>query len=119
MRTRSLVLAGILAALLLAGVGSFYASGDPDGLERVAGQVGFLDTAERSVAADGPFADYATAGVDDERLSGGLAGVVGSLVVLLVAGALGYAVRRRGGPASGTEPDGVTSRSGDTDGGPR
>ena len=44
---------------------------------------------------DGPFAGYATKGVDNGRLSGGLAGVVGVLVVLGLAGGVAFAVRRR------------------------
>lgn len=99
MRTRTLVVAGIVLALLIAGVASFYASSNPDGLEYVAEQVGFAETAEDSAVKDSPFADYGTSGVENERLSGGLAGVVGALVVLLLAGGLTFAVRRRGRPA--------------------
>lgn len=95
MRTRTLMIAGLVVALLLAGVASFYASSNPDGLERVAEQAGFLDTAEENPNADGPFADYATDGVDNARMSGGLAGVVGALTVLLLAGGLAFVVRRR------------------------
>jgi cobalt/nickel transport protein len=96
MRTRTLVLSGLLVALVLAGVASYYASSHPDGLEHVAGRTGFLDSADDHPAGDGPFADYATKGVDDARLSGGLAGVVGTVVVLVIAGGIGFAVRRRG-----------------------
>ena len=96
MRTRTLVLAGLAVALLLAGVVSFYASSHPDGLEYVAERTGFIDSADEHAAGDGPFADYATKGVDDARLSGGVAGVVGTLVVLVLAGGLAFAVRRRG-----------------------
>ena len=96
MRTRTLVLAGLAVALLLAGVVSFYASSHPDGLEYVAERTGFIDSAGEHPAGDGPFADYATKGVDDARLSGGLAGVAGTLVVLALAGGLALAVRRRG-----------------------
>jgi cobalt/nickel transport protein len=95
MRTRTLVLVGVLVALLLAGVASYYASGSPDGLERVAEDVGFARTATEHDAKNGPMADYSTKGVDNARLSGGLAGVVGSLVVLALAGGLAFAVRRR------------------------
>jgi cobalt/nickel transport protein len=94
-RTRTFVLAGLVVALLLAGVVSFYASGHPDGLEYVAERTGFLDTAEDSPAAGGPLADYEVVGVGNGRLSVGLAGVAGVLVTLVLAGALGYAVRRR------------------------
>lgn len=103
MRTRTFLLAGLLAALLLAGVVSYYASSHPDGLEHVAEQAGFLDSAEEHAVADGPMADYQVKGVDDGRLSGGLAGVAGVVVTLVLAGGLGYAVRRRR-PGSEQEP---------------
>lgn len=93
---RAFLLAGVLVALLIAGVGSYYASSHPDGLEYVAEQAGFLDTAEASPTADSPLADYGTAGVDNERVSVAIPGVVGTLLVLLLAGGLGFAVRRRG-----------------------
>jgi hypothetical protein len=96
MKTRTLVIVGVVVALLMAGVVSFYASASPDGLEYVAEQTGFLDTAEDSPTAGGPMADYSTRGVDNPALAGGLAGVVGSLVVLAVAGGLAMVLRRRG-----------------------
>lgn len=40
-------------------------------------------------------ADYTVDGVDSPRLAGGLAGVVGVVVTLVLAGGIGYAVRRR------------------------
>lgn len=86
---------GLLVALLIAGVASYYASSHPDGLEHVAEQTGFLDSAEESATADGPLADYQTRGVDDARLSGGLAGVLGTLAVLGAAGGLFWLVRSR------------------------
>lgn len=84
-----------VVALLLAGVVSYYASANPDGLEYVAGKTGFLDSASEHGAADGPLADYGTQGVDNARLSGGLAGVIGTVVVLVLAGGLVLAIRRR------------------------
>jgi cobalt/nickel transport protein len=96
-RTTGFLLVGLLVALLIAGVGSYYASGSPDGLEWSAEQEGFLDTAEDSAAADSPLADYGVAGVDDGRLSGGLAGVIGVAVTLLLAGGITLLVRRRSG----------------------
>ena len=89
-----------VVALLLAGVVSYYASANPDGLEYVAGKTGFLDSASEHGAADGPLADYGTKGVDNERLSGGLAGVIGTLVVLVFAGGLALVVRRRSSESS-------------------
>jgi hypothetical protein len=93
--TRALLVAGAIVTLLLAGVLSFYASGHPDGLEFVAERVGFLDTATEHPSSGSPLADYATRGVDDARLSGGLAGVVGVLVVGVLGGGLAWVLRRR------------------------
>lgn len=85
----------LLVSLLVAGVASYYASAHPDGLEYVAEQTGFIDSAEDSAVADGPLADYSTRGVDDERLSVGIAGVVGVLVMLVLSTGLFWVLRRR------------------------
>ena len=85
----------LLAALLIAGVGSYYASAHPDGLNYVAEQTGFIDKELDSATSDGIFAGYSTRGIDNERLSGGVAGVVGSLTTLLVGGGLFRVLRRR------------------------
>jgi cobalt/nickel transport protein len=104
-RTRAFLLAGVLVALLIAGVGSFYASSSPDGLEATAAEQGFDSTARDSATAGSPLADYATAGVDSDRLSGGLAGVAGVLLVLALAGGLVMVVRRRDHPAAAATRD--------------
>lgn len=93
-RGRTLWIAGLLLALLVAGVGSWYASSHPDGLEWSAEETGFGDTAEDSVTAGSPLADYQVDG-DEGRLSGSTAGVVGVVAVLVVAGTLTWVVRRR------------------------
>ncbi|WP_409333035.1 PDGLE domain-containing protein [Trujillonella humicola] len=96
-RNRAFLLVGLLAALLIAGVGSYYASSSPDGLEWSAEEEGFGSTARDSATAGSPLADYAVSGVDDGRLSGGLAGVIGVAVTLVLAGGLTLALRRRRG----------------------
>jgi cobalt/nickel transport system permease protein/cobalt/nickel transport protein len=90
-----LVVAGVAVALLIAGVGSYYASSDPDGLTKVSQDQGFAASEKDHGTADGPLAGYETKGVDSARLSGGMAGVVGSLVVLVLAGGVVLLVRRR------------------------
>jgi len=98
--TRRLLLAGLLLALVLAGVVSYYASNHPDGLNYVAGRIGFLSTAKPDHTDGSPFAGYATRGVGNARLSGGLAGVVGVVVVGLAGGGLAWLLRRRGHASS-------------------
>ncbi len=93
-RTNRFVVAGLLVTLLVAGVVSQFAVDDPDGLERVAEDTGFLSTAQDHAFGSSLFADYATAGVMDESTSLALAGVAGSLVTLAVGGGLVLAVRR-------------------------
>ena len=93
--TTVVLVAGFVVALLLAGVVSFYASSSPDGLTKVAEDKGFSQTEREHGSADGPLAGYGVKGVGNERLSGGLAGVVGCVVVLVLAGGLTFAVRRR------------------------
>lgn len=86
MNTRKFLLVGLLLSVLLAGVVSFYASSNPDGLEKAAEDVGFLEEAADSAVAESPLADYSISGVEDERLSVGLAGVLGVVVMAVVAG---------------------------------
>jgi len=112
MKTKTLMAVGVLVALLLAGVVSLYASSNPDGLEYVAGKTGFLDTAEEHPAAGSPMADYSAKGVDNPRLAGGLAGVSGALLVLVLAGGLAFAVRRRGSADAGDETQGPSVGAG-------
>lgn len=92
---RTLLLSGLVVCLLVAAGISFYASSNPDGLEYVAGELGFIETAQDPVTAESPLADYGTAGVQDERLSVGIAGLVGVLVTGVIAFALMWAVRGR------------------------
>ena len=91
---RVLVIGGLVAVVLAALV-SFYASSHPDGLERVAGDYGILDTAQDSATSTSPLADYSVSGVANDRLSGGAAGLLGVVVTAGAAFGLFYAVRRR------------------------
>ncbi|HVK29683.1 MAG TPA: PDGLE domain-containing protein [Nocardioides sp.] len=107
-RQRRFLAVGLLVALLVAGD----AAAEPlvvdalravvgegaAGVDGVAGQTGFLDSADDPVDTGSPFADYGTKGVDDERLSGGIAGVAGVGLTLLIGGGLFWGLRRRPAP---------------------
>jgi cobalt/nickel transport protein len=89
-----LVAVGLAVSLVLAGGVSYYASSHPDGLEKVAGDVGFLDSAKESAVEDSPLAGYGVAGVENERISGGLAGVIGVASTAAISFGLFYGLRR-------------------------
>ncbi|NYG07950.1 cobalt/nickel transport system permease protein/cobalt/nickel transport protein [Phycicoccus badiiscoriae] len=110
--TRRLLVLGILVSFFIAGVVSFYASKHPDGLVFVAGEKGFLHSAPAHPTHGSPFAGYATRGIENRRLSGGVAGVVGATLVFLLAGGLFLVVRRRGG----SDAAGETSPAGSGEG---
>ena len=88
--------AGLLVSLAIAGVLSYYASSQPDGLEKVAEDKGFLDTAKDSVNAGTPLADYGITGLENERLSVGLSGIIGVIVTLIVAFAIFTTLAKKG-----------------------
>jgi hypothetical protein len=89
-----LVVVGLAVSLVLAAGVSYYASSQPDGFEKSAGEIGFLDTAEESPLAGSPLAEYGVAGVENERLSGGLAGVIGVASTAAISFGIFYALRR-------------------------
>ncbi|WP_432586959.1 energy-coupling factor ABC transporter permease [Streptomyces sp. HD1123-B1] len=92
---RRVWLAGLAAALLCAGVVSFYASASPDGLEKVAADKGIDKKTEDHATKDSPLADYGVKDITDTRLSGGLAGVIGVGATLAVGTGVFVVVRRR------------------------
>ncbi|GLW50193.1 hypothetical protein Stsp02_58540 [Streptomyces sp. NBRC 14336] len=92
---RALWISGLATSLVLAGFVSFYASANPDGLEKVAADHGIDEKAEDHAYADSPLADYGVKDVDDARLSGGLAGVIGVGVTVVAGSGVFWAVRRR------------------------
>jgi cobalt/nickel transport protein len=83
---RKFYISGFVISLFLAGVVSFYASSSPDGLEKVAEDIGFIETARVHSNADGALADYGVKGIENERASVGVAGVIGVIGTAVVAG---------------------------------
>ncbi|MGW5368634.1 energy-coupling factor ABC transporter permease [Streptomyces sp. NPDC004009] len=94
---RTLWLTGLVTSLVLAGFVSFYASANPDGLEKVAHDQGIDKKTEKHASSDSPLADYGVKDVSDARLSGGLAGVIGVGVTVVAGSTVFWAVRRRRG----------------------
>ena len=101
-RTKIFVLVGLLVALALAGIGSYYASSDPDGLAKVSEDEGIAQSEKQHDLADSPLAGYDTKEVDNDRLSGGMAGVIGVGVTFVIAGGAAVLIRRRGRSTDGS-----------------
>ncbi|WP_030156583.1 energy-coupling factor ABC transporter permease [Streptomyces sp. NRRL S-244] len=93
--TKPVWITGLVTALVLAGFVSFYASTSPDGLEKVAADKGIDRNVKEHATADSPLADYGVKDVDDARLSGGLAGVIGVGATVAVGTGIFWTVRRR------------------------
>jgi cobalt/nickel transport system permease protein len=77
MSSKKLVVVGLIVSIVIAGFLSFYASSHPDGLEKVSADQGLDVTAVDSANADSALADYGVAGVENERASAFLGGVIG------------------------------------------
>lgn len=95
----------LVVALLVAGGLSYFASSDPDGLDSVTLSGCTLDEAGEPVAgtciaqnadehqlSDSPLADYAVGGGEGTV---GLAGIIGVIVTLALAGGLFWLLRKR------------------------
>ncbi len=93
-RSRAFILAGLVVTLAIAAVVSGFASSEPDGLEKVSIDTGFDDTASDHALAELPLADYGVEGIDNDRLSTGIAGLIGVALTLAVTIGLLFAVRR-------------------------
>ena len=71
------VVGGLLIASALAFFVSPYASMSPDGLNKVAEDKGFDAAAEEHALDSSPLAGYAVKGIDNQKLSKGLSGIIG------------------------------------------
>jgi cobalt/nickel transport protein len=99
---------GLLVAILLAGVVSTVASSSPDGLDHTAlkgctvnaggeitGGTCMARQEQEHQTAGSPLAGYGIRGLGNDRLSTGLAGVLGVGVTFAISGGVFWLVRRR------------------------
>lgn len=101
---RKIWITGLITSLVLAGFVSFYASANPDGLEKVAHDKGIDKKTKEHASSDSPLADYGVKDITDARLSGGLAGIIGVGVTIVAGSGIFWALRRRRtGDAASTE----------------
>jgi hypothetical protein len=84
---------GIAIAVLVVVVLAPLASSDPDGLERVAEDNGFIGQAQNIVG--GLFGDYGIPGIEDPTVSTILSGLLGVGILLAVMFLVGRVLARR------------------------
>ncbi len=89
----SFVAAGVAVAVALVVFVAPFANPNPDGLERVAENTGFLDTAQDHPIG-GPLADYGVAGIDNPWIGTAVAGLIGTGITF-AAGMLLVGIVRR------------------------
>ena len=89
----TVIAGGVIVALVVGIMAVFFASPDPDGLERVAEDKGFLDAAQGPIFNVIP--DYLVPGVPNETLAGMIAIILGTLLLFAVGYGLARLLRRR------------------------
>jgi sugar phosphate permease len=102
---RLFVAGGLLVAIGLAMLVSGFASSSPDGLNKVAEDHGLAANASQHLFENGPLAGYAVKGVNGDRLSTGISGLIGVLVTFGIGLALFALLRAmRSGGDGRSEP---------------
>lgn len=95
LRPKQFIALALGLALLLALAIAPFASKLPDGLERVAQNLGFAGKAEEQSSSQAPAADYNIPGVKHSGASTALAGLAGTLLVFGLGFGLERLLRRR------------------------
>jgi putative Mn2+ efflux pump MntP len=102
---RLFIAGGLLVAIGLAMLVSGFASSAPDGLNKVAEDQGIAANARQHLFENGPLAGYAVKGVNGDRLSTGISGLIGVLVTFGIGLALFALLRAtRSGGDDRSEP---------------
>lgn len=85
----------LIAALAVAAFLSPFASSNPDGLDRVAQDLGFEEKSEGKGLFESLIPDYKFPGIENEAVATSLAGIVGTLLTFGIAFGLGKVVSKR------------------------
>jgi hypothetical protein len=94
-RNTVLAVVAIVVVVATAVVLSQFASSEPDGLEYVAGQQGFDDSAQSHTLEDAPLADYGENLDQDPVINTAVAGLIGITVTAVIAVGLFWVSRSR------------------------
>ena len=102
-KNRIFLFSGLALALSIAAFLSPFASKDPDGLDRVSQDLKFEEKAtEKPPTKQLPFAnvfeEYSVKAIPNEKVSTGIAGIIGTLVVFGLAWGVGKIAIRKSEP---------------------
>ena len=89
------VIVGLVISWVLAVFLSPFASQLPDGLEKVADNLGFIHKGRETQLIRGPVADYTMSGVASETISTSLAGIAGVIITFTVTFTLGMLLKKK------------------------
>jgi hypothetical protein len=93
MSNKKLLIVGLIVSIVIASILSFYASSQPDGLEKVTADQSLDVNAVDSANSDSALADYGVAGVENERASAFLGGLIGVAITGLAGAGLYFWLR--------------------------
>lgn len=86
---RKNIMLALIVCVAIAAFISPFASPNPDGLERVAEDKGFIHRSEGKEVVKSPMPDYVMPGIKNETAAGSLAGVAGTIITFAAMYGLG------------------------------
>jgi cobalt/nickel transport protein len=89
------IIVALLVCLLIAFLLSPFASSSPDGLEKAAEKLGLLHLGEASVWMHSFMPDYSIPFLGETKLSGMVAGLIGTLLIFGLGWGIGMILARR------------------------
>ncbi|MDR2967608.1 MAG: PDGLE domain-containing protein [Methanobacteriaceae archaeon] len=92
-KTKQLIIGGIIAAILIGVTSAFFASSEPDGLEKSIEEI--LPEFGEKHLIESPMPDYEIPMFGETPVSNSIAIIAGIIVVFILAYGLGYFVKRR------------------------
>jgi cobalt/nickel transport protein len=96
MRRKEIIL-GLIIAVVIAVFLSPLASSWPDGLERVACNLGFIERGAQAPVMKAPMPDYIFPGLKNEMLATAISGLIGTLMMFGIGYALARLLKKRKG----------------------
>lgn len=84
----------LFVSVVMASVVSLLASSSPDGLERVAEDLGFIESADGREVLSSPMPDYVIPGIGNETFSASLTGFLGVIIMFAVVYSIGFTLKK-------------------------